>query len=441
MLASMTRRRFFIETGKAAMSAGIGGALLSACGGSSGGSGQSSGPVTLTYGWWSNGPVKDNSMLAWVKEFTKAHPNIQIKAEILPWSNYWTKLQTTVAGGNAYDIIGMAGGNAAPYYDQGAMYDLSTLSGYQDTIKALQPDAVKLCSWNGKQYTLPVGIYVPLIGYNRTLLKQAGISDPDPVNPMDFNDFKTMAQKLSKQSGGKYTQYAININDLDPLWTALVEMEGGQVYDNPINPTKMLINSPEGIKGLTDWQSLYTENLAVPFAEQANGPWGAGDIDSLLTNKVAFARIGAYDFAQIQQQNLQDQIGAMPIFSVNGKQVTLGNANSFGIYKGSQHVNEAWQFIQWATSTQPDETYAKISDVPSNTAAFTQMSSYITPQVYVQTLASAQKGWGPIVMTPHQQLGTDYTNILTDLASGKITPTQAAQQMEQKGNADLSASS
>ncbi len=436
----MTRRTFLTRSSQTLVGAGLTGTLLEACGGSSSSS-SSSGPVTLTYGWWSNGPTKDNSMLAWVKEFESSHPNIKVKAEILPWANYWSKLQTTVAGGNAYDIVGMAGGNAAPYYDQGALYDLSTLSGYQDVAKNLKADAVKLGNWKGKQYTLPVGVYVPLIGYNKTMLKAAGIPFPDPVKAMEFSDFKTMAAKLVKQSGGKYTQYAININDLDPLWTALVQLEGGQVYDTPVNPKKMTLSTPEGIKGLTDWQSLYTEHLNPPIGEQANGPWGTGDLDSLLTGKVAFARIGAFDFASIQQQNLVDQIGAMPIFGVNGKQVTLGNANSFGIYKGSKYPEQAWEFIKWVTSTDPDKTFAKISDVPSNTVAFDQMASYITPQVYVQTLTSANKGWGPIVMTPNPQFGTDIGNILTDLANGKLTPAKAAQQMEQKGNADLTASS
>lgn len=438
---SMTRRSFLTRSGQALVGTGLTGALLAACGGSGSSGSSSSGPVTLTYGWWSNGPTKDNAMLAWVKEFEKANPNIKIKAEILPWANYWSKLQTTVAGGNAYDIVGMAGGNAAPYYDQGALYDLSTLPGYQDVVKNLQQDTVKLGNWKGKQYSLPVGIYVPLLGYNKTLLKAAGVPFPDPVKPMEFTEFKAMAKKLVKQSGGKYTQYAINVNDIDPLWTAFIQLEGGQVYDNVVNPKKMTLSTPEGIKGLADWQSLYTEHLNPPFAEQSNGPWGSGDIDSLLTDKVAFARMGAFDFAQIQEQKLEDKIGATPIFGMNGKQVTLGNANSFGIYKGSKYPEQAWEFIKWVTSTGPDKEFAKISDVPSNTEALNQMTSYITPQVYVPTLTSAMKGWGPIVMTPNPQFGTDLGNILTDLANGKLTPEQAAKQMEQKGNADLAASS
>src|SRR6266700_7292518 len=231
MVASITRRDFLTGTGKAVLAAGVGGTLLEACGGGS--TASSSGPVTLTYGWWSNGPTKDNAMLAWLKDFEKSHPNIKIKGEILPWPNYWSKLQTTVAGGNAYDIVGMAGSQAAPYYDQGALYDLTSMSGYQDAVKKLNQSSMQLCNWNGKQYTLPVGIYVPLLGYNKDLLKAAGVPFPDPVNPMTFEEFKAIGHKLIKQANGQYTQYAININYMDPLWTNFVQKEGGQVYDNP----------------------------------------------------------------------------------------------------------------------------------------------------------------------------------------------------------------
>ncbi len=431
----MTRRRFLTQAGKVALATGVGGTVLEACGGSSGSS--SSGPVTLTYGWWSNGPTKDNAMLAWVKEFEKTSPTIKIKAEILSWPNYWTKLQTTTAGGNAYDIIGMASSQAATYMDEGALYDLSTFSGYQDAIKNLRATDLALCSWKGKQYTLPVGIYVPLIGYNKTMLKQAGIPYPDPTTPMEFSAFKTMAQKLVKKVNGKYTQYAININDLGPLYAAFTAMRGGQFYDTPINPTKVLANTPEGIQGLADYQSLFTENLNPPYAEMATGAWGTGDTDSLQTGKIAFARMGAFDFADIISKNLQDTIGAMPEFSINGKQVTIGNANSFGVFKGSKNPQQAWEFIKWAIQTGPDTTYAKLSDVPSDITAFSQMSTYLTPQEYVPTLTSATKGFQTDVLTPHQQYGTDLLAIITDLANGKLTPAKAAQQLEQKGNADL----
>lgn len=436
MATSMTRRRFLSQAGGVALAAGVGGTLLDACGGSS----SSSGPVTLTYGWWSNGPTKDNAMKAWLQSFTKAYPNIKINPEILSWSDYWNKLQTTVAGGDAYDIVGMAGSMAAPYFDQGALLDLSSFSDFEDSSKGLISAGVQMCNWKGKQFSLPVGIYVLLLGYNKKLLQTAGVPFPDPTTPMEFSDFMEMGAKLSLKSGGQYTQYAININYIDVLWTDLILMEGGQVYDNPVNPKTITTNNAPGIKGLTDWQNLYTQNIAVPNAIQGNGAYGQGDIDSLLTNKVAFARLVLADFNQVIQQNLQDQIGVTPLFAINGKQVTSGNANSFGIFAGSKHPNEAWTFIKWATSAG-NKAYGQISDIPANQTYFNAMGSYIQPSAFTQTLISAEKGFIPEVMTPSQQFGTDIGDILTDLSTAKITPAQAAQQIQTKGQADLNSPS
>ena len=116
----------------------------------------------------------------------------------------------------------------------------------------------------------------------------------------------------------------------------------------------------------------------------------------------------------------------MPQLSINGKQVTIGNVNSFGVFKGSKYPEQAWEFVKWAAQTGPDETYAKLSDVPSDSTAFTQMSTYITPSVYVPTLLAAGKVFQTDVMTPHPQYSTDVTSITTDLANGKLTPAQAS---------------
>jgi multiple sugar transport system substrate-binding protein len=429
----ITRRRFLKQAGSVALAAGAGETLLSACGGN----GSSSGPITLTYGWWSNGPTKDTLMSQWVESFSKTHPNITVKPEILSWGDYWSKLQTTVAGGNAWDIVGMGSVVAAPYYDQSALLDLSTFSDYQSIASKLNTTGLQLCAWKGKPYALPVGIYVPLLGYNKTLLHKAGIPFPDPTTPMELGYFKEIGQNLSIKSGNQYTQYAINITNIVP-WNDLIMMEGGQVYDNIVNPKKITTNTPAGIKGLADWQSLYTENLAVSYAQQTNGAFGAGDIDSLLTNKVAFSRIVLADFNQVTQQNLIDQVGVTPLFAIHGKQVTSGGANGFGIFADSKHPAEAWEFIKWA-ATDGNKAFGQISDIPANMTYFNQMASYVKPTSFAQTLVAAEKGLVPTVMTPNAQYMTDMNNILTDLANAKITPAQAAQQIQSKGQADISA--
>lgn len=407
--------------------------LLAGCGGSTGST--SSGPVTLTFGWWSNTPAKDNSMKAWINDFESSHPNIKVKPEIIPWGNYWDKLKTTTAGGNAYDIIGLCSCNAAPYFDSGAVVDLTTFPDYQATVKNLASGPLSLNTWNGKTYGIPIGTSVSLLGYNKTLLQAAGVPLPDPVKPMTFDQFKTIAKKLTKIENGKGVQYAINPTDILDFDT-FVRMAGGQTYDNPVNPTKVTINTPEGIQGLTDYMSLFTEHLAPPYDELTNGPWSY-DLGALQTNKIAFARVGAWLFSDIQKSS--PNIGVAPLFDIN-QPVVLGGANSLAIYSGSKHKQEAWEFLKWASQTQPEISFAKFSDIPADKDAISQMSTYIQPAEFVPTLQSALPTFQPSVMTTKQNLGTVLGDVITDMMHGKLTPAQAAAQMQQQGNAVLAGS-
>ncbi len=409
--------------------------VFAACGGSN--TSTSSGPVTLTYGWWSNTPAKDDSMKAWISNFESTHPNIKIKPEIIPWGNYWDKLKTTTAGGNAYDIVGLCSCNAAPYFDSGALADLTSFSGYQDAVKPLSPNTVKLNTWNGKTYGMPIGTSVSLLGYNKTLLQAANIPFPDPVKPMTYDQFKAMAQKLYKSQNGKGTQYAINPTDILD-YDMFVRMEGGQTYDNPVNPTKITLNTPQGIQGLTDYKDLFTQHASPSYDEVVgnNGPWSF-DLGALQTGKIAFARVGAWLFSDIQKSS--PNIGVAPIFTIKQPVIT-GGVNSLAIYSGSKNKQAAWEFLKWASQTQPEIGFAKFSDIPANTDAISQMNTYIQPSAFVPTLQSALTTFQPSLMTTKTQLNTTLGDIITDMMHGKLTPTQAAAQMEKQGNAVLSGS-
>ncbi len=404
--------------------------VFAACGG--GNTSTSSGPVTLTFGWWSNTPAKDNSMKAWIADFESSHPNIKVKPEILPWGNYWDKLKTTTAGGNAYDIIGMCSCMAGPYYNSGSLVDLSTVSGYQSVAQTLTPQTLKITNWGGKPFGVPIGTSVSILGYNKNLLHAAGVPLPDPVKPMTFDQFKAIAAKITKVG----SQYAINPTDILDYDT-FIRLEGGSTYDNYVNPTKMTINTPAGIQGLTDYLSLFTQNMAPPSDQLTNGPWSF-DLGALETNKIGFARVGAWLFNDIQSS--APYVATAPLFCI--KQCVLPTTvNSLAIYSGSKNQAAAWEFLKWASQVQPEISFAKFSDIPANTGALSQMSTYITPKAFVPTLESALPTVQSSLITPNQQLATSLSDVITDMVHGKLTPTQAAAQMQQQGNSILSAGS
>lgn len=59
--------------------------------------------TTLTYAIWDNNqlPVHEEIVAA----FEADNPDVNVEIQVVPWGNYWDKLQTAVAGGEAYDVF------------------------------------------------------------------------------------------------------------------------------------------------------------------------------------------------------------------------------------------------------------------------------------------------------------------------------------------------
>ena len=393
-----------------------------------------SGPVTLTWGWWSNTPDKDALYRKWLDSFEASHTNIKIKSEFLPWDAYWDKVKTTTAGGNAYDIVGLCSCFAASYFDNEVFADLKGMDGYPAAVGNAETGPLGVFGWKGRQYALPVGVSVPLLGYNKDLFKAAGAAEPDPTKPMSFDAFKELGRRLTKTDGGRVSQYALHPGSLN-YWEALIGMHGGSMYDNFVNPTKVTINTPEGIAGLADYQSLFTDKIVPPIDEQHDNQWLNGDLDSLRTGKVAMARVGPWNFADIATKS--PNIGVAPLPVVGDKLAYYSGANGYAISAESKHQKEAWEFLKWMLQTPNQLEFAKFSDVPVDKAALQQLPDVLTPKEFVPTLLASMPGFRPGLLTPQEELGKDVGLIVDDLGRGKLTPQQAAAKIEQQGNSLL----
>ncbi|GAA2389164.1 sugar ABC transporter substrate-binding protein [Catellatospora methionotrophica] len=393
------------------------------------------GPVTISWGWWSNTPEKDALYRKWLDGFEAANPNIKIKSEFLPWDAYWDKVKTTTAGGNAYDVVGLCSCFAASYFDNEVFADLKKMDGYADATKGAQPGPVGVFGWKDKQYAMPVGISVPLVGYNKDLFKAAGVATPDPSVPMTFDAFKEMAKKLTKvNAAGKVTQYALHPGSIN-FWESLIAMRGGSMYDNFVSPTKVTVNSPQGIAGLADYASLFTDKIVPPIDEQRENQWLNGDLDSLRTGKVAMARVGPWNFADIAAKS--PNIGVFPLPKIGDSLVLYSGANGYAISGESEHPKEAWAFLKWMLKTENQVEFAKFSDVPVDVEALKKLPEFITPKDFAPTLLASVPAFRPGLLTVKEELGKDVGLIIDDLGRGKLTPEQAAGEIEKKGNALL----
>lgn len=396
-------------------------------------------PVTLTYGWWSGSPEANEQHLAWLAEFEASHPNIKIEAELLPWGAYWEKIQTTLAGGNAYDIIGFTSGLTAQYMANDLLVDLSTLDGYADVAALVNPDVLSIFNWDGKQYVMPVGVAARSMGFRTDLFEAAGVEFFDPTTPVTLDEFIARVKPLTVfNEDNTVKQYAWNPNASEP-WYMFVANRGGSFFDSYVKPARVTINTPEGIAGLRDFMRLFDEQIVPPWAEWEDNQWGAGEITSLQTGTVAIGDIGPWSFATIVGENLPVANTVYPVAEAGQTSLLYSGANGFAIPNTSAHVVEAWEFLKWMTTKEAQLAYAKWSDIPANTEALAEVFTMLEPQSLVGATEAQLAGFRPNLLTENTDLEVTIEQILRDMTEGRLTPEEAAAQMEEQGNALLGA--
>ncbi|HEY3510087.1 MAG TPA: extracellular solute-binding protein, partial [Kribbella sp.] len=156
---SLSRRRFLQTTGGTALAAALAG-----CGGGGSGGGSSSKELSFVYMGTAEQQATWNKLFA---KFTAQHPEIKLKAEGIPlsnWGDFFNKLSTRIAGGQVPDVIQIATEGQRLFASKGLLAPLDDyIKKDQSTIDEyyadMDPNLIewdkKYASTDGKTYYLP----------------------------------------------------------------------------------------------------------------------------------------------------------------------------------------------------------------------------------------------------------------------------------------------
>ena len=338
----MNRRDFLKVSG-----AGLAGAaLLGATG--CGGGGSASGDLIFSMGPDDTGTLPDL-----IDRFNKQHQGeFQVKYREMPsdTGQYFDQLKTEFqAGGGEIDVIGGDVIWPAQFAAQGWIVDFSDRMPESEQSKYLSGPIASL-SYDGKIWGVPWYTDAGMLYYRRDLLEQSGISAP----PKTWEDLKEMALQVSQDTGTKYgfvfqgSEYEGGVcNGAEYIYT-----HGGNILD-PEDPSKVVVDSPEAIAGLTTEQSMPEEGvspLAVStYTEEETDPaFLNGDAVFARNWPYMYALAGTSDYPKVKPE----QIAVAPLPVGEPKPTiasTLGGWN-FLVNAASDLQDEAWEFIQFMTS-------------------------------------------------------------------------------------------
>jgi multiple sugar transport system substrate-binding protein len=146
--------------------------------------------------WWGN-PDRDRRTKAMLDAYAKKS-GTQIAAESLSWNDYWTKLATQTAGGNAPDLIQMDYRYLFEYARRGTLLALDRLLPLPD-FSPQEKDGGKV---DGKLYGVNLGSNSKALVYDTVVLAKVGVNAIDPA--WTWDDFTRIGTEIGKINPGKF---------------------------------------------------------------------------------------------------------------------------------------------------------------------------------------------------------------------------------------------
>ena len=164
-------------------------------------SGEAGEEVTITYCNFNASGGNEEVLDTMYEKFHEEYPNITVDIETIGYDDYFTLMQTRVAGGTAPDCYELNIENFASYASKGVLADLSGA----DTAN-FNETALGAFNVDGVQYGLPGNFSNVILIYNKDLFDQANLEYPS--DDWTWEDAETAAKAIKELGDDIYGIYA-----------------------------------------------------------------------------------------------------------------------------------------------------------------------------------------------------------------------------------------
>jgi multiple sugar transport system substrate-binding protein len=323
------------------------------------------GTVNLTYALWD--PYEQVGYQKSIDEFEKAHPNIHVTIEQIPYGNYQQKITAQYISGNAPDVFWVNTPWLGDWTKGKVLLDITDqVKKANIDLSQYYPALVKLHEYNGRLYGLPKDWDTIALYYNKDYFKKLGITSPPQDlewNPEDGGTFLQFLKKLTTDTKGRNAldqnfdpgsvkTYAMAMtNDTQAIYGNYFAMNGGSILPKPY-ATKSSIGSPQNRETLTFLtDTLQKAHVVVPGGQ--TGPNGGSDNANTLfaTGRTAMFETGDWQTNGLSQLT-NFKVGVMPLPSGPMGRVSVLNGLTDGIISNTPHKAEAWELVEWLASAK-----------------------------------------------------------------------------------------
>ncbi|WP_052339522.1 extracellular solute-binding protein [Gorillibacterium massiliense] len=330
--------------------------------------------VKLEY-WHTYSDAEEKILVEQIKPlFEKEHPNIELNLTRMPTEGLKQQVIAGVSGGAAPDLMRMDIVWVPEFAKMGALQELSARSDFNDVRSTLFDGSMETNYYNGKYYGLPVNTNTKIALWNKKLLQDAGLSEP----PKTIDEMVAAARTLKGKGIGKgYIGLSgTSIWSMAPYFWSL----GGVYTNEDYTKAEGFLNGPASVKALETIVGWQKEGLIIPTALGGEpGVW-----DGFNTDEYMMIDDGPWFYSILMNDDdksrdpLDYAIRTTFPAGVGGSHSVIGGEDLV-MFAGSKHPEEAWTFMKWMMTKEPQILMAQTGLIPTNKDAASDPKVQATP--------------------------------------------------------------
>ena len=282
---------------------------------------------------------------------------VEVEVIVTDADQYATKLQAAISGNNVPDVFYVEQATVQSYVTSGILLDITELVEESDVdleniweygVDSYRYDGELQGTPDGALYALPKDVGPFAMGYNKTMLDEAGIEPPSPDEPLTWDEWLDIMKKVTKDTDGDGTvdQWGTGLNvqwNLQPLaWS------NGADWTNE-DKTEVTIDTPEMAEALQYLADLTIEHEVTPSTKLQDT---MDTYQRFMAGEIAFFPVGPWDVSTYNELDFEYDLMPYPA-GATGEPATWIGSLGIGASATTAMPTEAVELITYLSA---DET-------------------------------------------------------------------------------------
>jgi multiple sugar transport system substrate-binding protein len=359
-----------------------------------------------------------------IPDFERAHPDVRVEVQQLPWSAAHQKLLTAFAG-EALPDVAQLGNTWLPEF--AALNALDPVEPSVVDASDYFPGIWQTNVIDQTAYGVPWYVDTRLLFYRRDLLAEAGYARP----PTTWTEWTDMLRAIKERGGSHRYGVLLPLNEYEPLLALALQQEAPLLRDGD---TRGNFRSEDFKRALSFYREMFDNGFApATSANQISNVW-----DEFARGAFAFYITGPWSIGEFKRrlpETLQASWMTAPLPGPEGPGYSVAGGSSLVVFSHSPRKKAAWQLVQYLSQRDVQlRFHALTGNLPPRRSAWSDES--LRQDVHARAFREQLERVKPASMVPEwERIATEMQLVAEHMIQGSgLTIDEAAAEMDRRAD-------